>query len=69
MAALTETLTQHFDVGETATVYITNPVGEVSILSGETCRVSGYLYPCWEYLSGRLAGACQAQTCWGKRER
>ncbi len=35
MATLTETLTQHFDVGETATVYITNPVGEVSILPGE----------------------------------
>ena len=39
MATLTETLTQHFDVGETPTVLITNPVGEVSILSGETTQI------------------------------
>lgn len=40
MATLTETLTQHFDVGETPTVCIKNPVGEVSILSGEGNQVS-----------------------------
>ncbi len=39
MATLTETLTQHFDVGETPRVLITNPVGEVSILSGETTQI------------------------------
>jgi hypothetical protein len=40
MATLTETITQRFDVGETPMVCIKNPVGEVSILSGEGNQVT-----------------------------
>ena len=39
MTTFTETLTQRFEVGETPTVFIQNPVGEVSILSGETHQI------------------------------
>ncbi|HEU5367958.1 MAG TPA: hypothetical protein VFU69_05825 [Ktedonobacterales bacterium] len=40
MATLTDRLTQHFDVGETPTISIKNPVGEVSILSGESNQIT-----------------------------
>ena len=39
MTTLTDVLTQHFEVGETPTVFIQNPVGEVSIVSGETNQI------------------------------
>lgn len=40
MTTLTDVLTQRFEVGEMPTVFITNPVGEVSIVSGQSNQIT-----------------------------